>query len=39
MGKVYPADDLSLDRKIALKLLPDTFTGDLERMTFYLGKR
>jgi serine/threonine protein kinase len=32
MGAVYLADDLSLDRKIALKLLPDAFTGDPERM-------
>ena len=27
-----PADDRSLDRKVALKLLPDAFTGDPERM-------
>jgi serine/threonine protein kinase len=39
MGKIYLADDLSLGRKIALKFLPDLFTGDSERMTFYLGKR
>ena len=32
MGEVYVADDLSLDRKVALKLLPDAFTGDPERM-------
>ena len=32
MGEVYVADDLSLDRKVALKFLPDAFTGDPERM-------
>src|SRR5512146_1435523 len=32
MGEVYMADDLSLDRKVALKFLPDAFTGDPERM-------
>ncbi len=32
MGEVYVADDLSLDRKVALKFLPDTFTTDPERM-------
>src|SRR5512147_2082336 len=32
MGEVYVADDLSLDRKDALKFLPDAFTGDPERM-------
>ena len=32
MGEVYLAEDLSLDRKVALKFLPDLFTGDAERM-------
>jgi eukaryotic-like serine/threonine-protein kinase len=32
MGEVYVAEDLSLDRKVALKFLPDIFTGDPERM-------
>src|SRR5512139_1371485 len=32
MGEVYMAHDMSLDRKVALKFLPDAFTGDPERM-------
>ena len=32
MGEVYLSEDLSLDRKVALKFLPDVFTGDPERM-------
>ena len=32
MGEVYLADDLNLNRKVALKFLPDVFTGDPERM-------
>jgi len=32
MGEVYAAEDLNLNRKIALKFLPDAFTGDPERM-------
>src|SRR5512139_2460382 len=32
MGEVYIADDLNLNRKVALKFLPDAFTGDPERM-------
>jgi Tol biopolymer transport system component len=32
MGEVYLADDLNLNRKVALKFLPDLFTGDRERM-------
>ena len=33
MGEVYLADDLNLNRKVALKCLPDAFTGDPERMS------
>jgi serine/threonine protein kinase len=32
MGEIYLAEDFSLDRKVALKLLPDVFTADPERM-------
>ncbi len=32
MGEVYAADDLNLNRKVALKFLRDAFTDDAERM-------
>jgi eukaryotic-like serine/threonine-protein kinase len=32
MGEVFPAHDTSLDRKVALKFLPDIFSGDPERL-------
>jgi serine/threonine protein kinase len=32
MGEVYIADDLNLNRKVALKFLPDAFEADPERM-------
>jgi len=32
MGEVYLAQDITLDRKVALKFLPDIFSGDPERL-------
>jgi eukaryotic-like serine/threonine-protein kinase len=32
MGEVYSAEDLNLNRKVALKFIPEAFTGDPERM-------
>jgi serine/threonine protein kinase len=32
MGEVYVADDLNLNRKVALKFIPNAFAGDPERM-------
>ena len=32
IGEVYLADDLNLNRKVALKFLPDIFPSDLEKM-------
>ena len=32
MGEVFLAHDTTLDRKVALKFLPDIFSGDPERL-------
>jgi serine/threonine protein kinase len=32
MGDVYQAVDLKLDRRVAIKFLPETFTHDSERV-------
>ncbi len=31
-GEVYVVDDFNLDRKVALRFLPDAFAGDPEGM-------
>jgi serine/threonine-protein kinase len=32
MGEVYRTDDTNLDRQVAIKVLPDIFSGDPERL-------
>ena len=38
MGKVFLALDTSLERKVALKFLPDVFSGNPERLARFEGK-
>ncbi len=39
MGEVYKARDTKLDRDVALKILPDAFVNDPERLARSSGKR
>ena len=36
MGEVYLAEDIKLDRKVALKILPAEFAKDKERMSRFV---
>ena len=38
MGEVYLAEDTRLERKVALKILPETFAEDAERMRRFIGE-
>ena len=35
MGEVYRARDTTLDRDVALKVLPDAFASDLDRLACF----
>ena len=37
MGEVFLAHDTSLDRHVAIKLLPEAFAADPDVRTYYLG--
>ena len=39
MGEVYQARDTKLDRDVALKVLPEAFTSDPDRLARVVGSR
>ena len=39
MGEVYLADDLKLERNVAIKFLPELLTKDKENVERYVGVR
>ena len=39
MGQVYQATDTKLNRQVALKILPEAFASDPDRLRGFSGKR
>ena len=38
MGEVYRARDTKLDRDVAIKVLPEDFASDPDRLAFFSGR-